>query len=164
MSRYPYSSEYLPAAPVVEIRLGAPGTESSSDLMKAFVDSGADATMVPMAQLRQVRAKKVDRAALRSQWGERRAVTLYAVALEINQYHFSAIRVVGDEIKPGGGDIIGGAEDVRTPAGYAGDPVLDGFEEGVCRVIRVGQLTDPARARPVEQDRHVVSRAHGSRG
>ena len=35
---------------------------------------------------------------MRSQWGERRAVALYAVALEINQYRFDAIRVVGDEI------------------------------------------------------------------
>ncbi len=48
--------------------------------------------------IRKVGAEKVDQAALRSQWGEHRAVTLYAVALEINQYHFSAVRVVGDEI------------------------------------------------------------------
>jgi predicted aspartyl protease len=98
MSHYPYSTEYLPAAPVVEIRLGAPGTETDSHFLEALVDTGADATIVPMAHLRQVGARKVDQAALRSQWGERRAVTLYAVALEINQYHFAAIRVVGDEI------------------------------------------------------------------
>ncbi len=97
MSHYPYSSEYMPAAPVTEIRLGAPGMEPSSILLEAFIDTGADATLVPMTHLRQVGAKKVDQAALRSQWGERRAVTLYAVALEINQYHFAAIRVVGDE-------------------------------------------------------------------
>lgn len=98
MSHYPYSSEYLPAAPVVEIRLGTPGAELGSGFLEAFVDTGADATLVPMAHLRQAKAKKVDQAALRSQWGERRMVTLYAVALEINQYHFAAIRVVGDEI------------------------------------------------------------------
>jgi predicted aspartyl protease len=94
----PCSTEYLPAAPVVEIRLGAPGTETSSGFLGAFVDTGADATLVPMAHLRQVRARKVDQAVLRSQWGERWAVTLYAVALEINHNHFAAIRVVGDEI------------------------------------------------------------------
>jgi len=83
---------------MVEIRLGAPGTETGSGFLGAFVDTGADVAIVPMAHLRQVGARKVDQAALRSQWGERRAVTLYAVALEINQHRFAAIRVVGDEI------------------------------------------------------------------
>jgi len=98
MSHYPYSTEYLPAAPVMEIGLGAPGTEPSLGFLKALVDTGADATIVPIAHLRQIKAKKIDQATLRSQWGERRAVALYAVALEINQYRFDAIRVVGDEI------------------------------------------------------------------
>lgn len=98
MSHYPYSTEYLPAAPVMEIRLGAPGMEPSSGFLEALVDTGADATIVPIAHLRQIKAKKIDQATLRSQWGERRAVALYAVALEINQYRFDAIRVVGDEI------------------------------------------------------------------
>jgi predicted aspartyl protease len=98
MSHYPYSAEYVPAAPVVEIRLGAPGMEPSSDFIEAFVDTGADATLVPMTHLRNIAAKKVDQAVLRSQWGERRAVALYAVALKINQYQFAAVRVVGDEL------------------------------------------------------------------
>ena len=44
---------------------------------------------------------------MRSQWGEHRAVTLYAVALEINQYYFDFIQVVGDEI---GDEIILGRD------------------------------------------------------
>jgi len=72
MSHYPYSTEYLPAAPVMEIRLGAPGTEPSSGFLKALVDTGADATIVPIPHLRQIKAKKIDQAILRSQWGERR--------------------------------------------------------------------------------------------
>jgi hypothetical protein len=86
VSHYPYSSEYLAAAPVVEIRLGTPGAELSSGFLEAFVDTRADATLVPVAHLRQAKAKRVDQAALHSQWGERRMVTLYAVALEINQF------------------------------------------------------------------------------
>ncbi|MEA3340548.1 MAG: retroviral-like aspartic protease family protein [Chloroflexota bacterium] len=98
MSHYSYSREYVPTAPVVEIRLGAPGTEAKSGLLKAFVDTGADVTLIPMKHLRRNGAKKVDQATLRSQWGERRMVALYAVATEINQHHFNAIRAVGDEI------------------------------------------------------------------
>ena len=51
MSHYPYSTEYLPAAPVMEIRLGAPGMEPSSGFLEALVDTGADATIVPIAHL-----------------------------------------------------------------------------------------------------------------
>jgi predicted aspartyl protease len=107
MNYYPYSSEYVPAAPVVDIRLGAPGMESSSSFLQAFVDTGADATLIPMTYLKQVGTEKVDQADLRSQWGEQRIVTLYAVALEINQYYIDFIQVVGDEI---GDEIILGRD------------------------------------------------------
>jgi predicted aspartyl protease len=103
MNHYSYSSAYVPAAPVVEVRLGAPGLEPSSNFLRAFIDTGADATLIPMTYLRQIGAKKIDQATLCSQWGERRAVTLYAVALKINQYDFAAMWVVGDEI---GNEII----------------------------------------------------------
>lgn len=119
MSHYPYSSAYLPAAPVLEIRLGAPGAEPSSGFLEALVDTGADATIVPLVHLRQIKAKKVDQAALRSQWGERRAVTLYAVALKSNGYHLAAIQVVGDEI---GDEVNTGAQCVESPAAIARRP------------------------------------------
>ena len=35
---------------------------------------------------------------MRSQWGERHAVSLYAVAMDINQHHFDAMWVVGDKV------------------------------------------------------------------
>lgn len=103
MSQYTYSTDYVPAAPVVEIRLGAPGMAPITHFLDAFVDTGADATLVPVAYLREIGAKVVDQAALRSQWGERLEVILYAVALQVNTHHFPAVRVVGDEI---GNDVI----------------------------------------------------------
>ena len=98
MSHYPYSSEYFPAAPVLEITLGAPGTPPTLGPLEALVDTGADATLIPMKYLRQIGARKVDQATLRSQWGERRPVSLYAVAVEISQRRLAAMWVVGDEI------------------------------------------------------------------
>ncbi len=97
MNRYPYSTEYVPAAPVVQIHLGAPGESTILGPLEAFVDTGADATLIPVEYLRQVEARKVDWAVLRSQWGERRPVPLYAVAMQINHHYFAAIWVVGDE-------------------------------------------------------------------
>ena len=98
MTYYPYSDKYYPAAPVVEITLGAPGTSPTLGPLEAFVDTGADATLIPVKHLRQIGARKVDQATLRSQGGERRPVSLYAVAMEISQHRFVAMWVVGDEV------------------------------------------------------------------
>jgi len=61
MSHYPYSTKYLPSAPVVEIRLGAPGAEPSSEFLEALIDTGADATLVPVAYLRKSAPEKLTR-------------------------------------------------------------------------------------------------------
>ncbi len=61
MSHYPYSTEYLPAAPVMEIRLGAPGMEPSSGFLEALVDTGADATIVPIAHFDKSKPKRLTR-------------------------------------------------------------------------------------------------------
>jgi predicted aspartyl protease len=96
MSYHPYSNDYFPAAPVVEIRLGAPGAEVTLGPIESLVDTGADATLIPMSYLNQVGARKVDRASVRSHWGERRPVSIYSVALEVDGQRFSAMWVVGD--------------------------------------------------------------------
>lgn len=98
MTVYRYSGHYIPPAPIVKMRLGAPGTRPVLELMEALVDTGADATLVPLTILRQIKAQEVDRAFMRSQWGERWPVSLYAVAMDINGHHFDALRVVGDEV------------------------------------------------------------------
>jgi predicted aspartyl protease len=98
MSHYLYSSDYFPAAPVTEIRLGAAGTKPVLGPFVALIDTGSDATAIPLAYLRQVGATKVDQAIIRSQWGERRHVNLYSVAIQIDQHYFPAVWVVGDTL------------------------------------------------------------------
>jgi predicted aspartyl protease len=98
MSYHPYSNAYFPAAPVMEIRLGAPGAEVTLGPIEALVDTGADATLIPMSHLNQVSAMKVDQANMRSQWGECRSVSIYSVALEVDDHRFSATWVIGDEL------------------------------------------------------------------
>jgi predicted aspartyl protease len=98
MSSHPYSNAYSPAAPVMEIRFGAPGAEITLGPIEALVDTGADATLIPMSYLNQVNARKVDQASMRSHWGEHRSVSIYSVALEVDSHHFSAMWVVGDEL------------------------------------------------------------------
>jgi len=98
MTTFLYDAEYFPAAPVLEISLGKPGAQASMGPLIAIVDTGADTTIIPMEQLIHSNAQKVEQAAtLRSQWGERRVVSLYAVAIGIGPYQFPAVQVVGDE-------------------------------------------------------------------
>jgi predicted aspartyl protease len=94
---YNYSPNYDPEAPVLDIEIGIPGTEVFSSPHKALVDTGADTTVIPVEYLHAIQAEIVDRAFLRSPWDDRRAVSIYAVAMKIDRYLLTAVRVVGDE-------------------------------------------------------------------
>lgn len=53
---YPYNEQYLPAFPVADIEIWA--REDRSLAVTALLDSGSDATMIPIRFLQQVRARK----------------------------------------------------------------------------------------------------------
>jgi len=102
--QFPYDRAYRPPIPAFQVSLGLPGHEPALGPLPAprrgsstILDTGADATLVPLAYLKQIKAPKVDKGYLRSAWGERRPVFIYAVALQIGSRQFSAIRVIGDE-------------------------------------------------------------------
>ena len=77
MNHYPYSGDYFPAAPILEIYLGQPGKQPIIGPLQALVDTGSDTTFIPINYLKQVKAQKVDTSFLCSHWGERRTVFLY---------------------------------------------------------------------------------------
>ena len=54
---YQYDADYDPAMPVVDIQIGRAMAEVSLALTSQ-VDSGADATMIPMRYLQQIRARR----------------------------------------------------------------------------------------------------------
>lgn len=79
---YDYDFSYSPAAPVVQIEVGSSLSEQTHQLM-AMVDSGSDATLLPTALLRQLRARRVDTRILRTVTGIRTSVSLYHVSVRI---------------------------------------------------------------------------------
>ena len=81
--RFSYSDDYTPPAPVIEIWLAAPGKSLTVGPVEAFVDSGADVTLIPRQYLRPLHVKALRRKTLRSQWGERRAVDVCIVEIGI---------------------------------------------------------------------------------
>jgi len=104
MSKYPYDTTYDPPLPVCSVALKSPATGKCVTLT-AVVDTGADATIVPLQYLQQIDARRAYEARLRSQWGERRNVFLYLVELQIGEVSLPGIYAVGDEL--GGGVVLG---------------------------------------------------------
>lgn len=96
MITFPYDETYDPAAPVCQINLSVASTGSSVSL-PAIIDTGADATIVPLDYLRQIGARRVFEASLRSQWGERRSVYLYLIDLRLGELTLPGVYVVGDD-------------------------------------------------------------------
>ncbi len=55
--RFGYSREYLPPAPMMEIRLALPGTAFAGAPLTALLDTGADATIVPVRHIESLGAE-----------------------------------------------------------------------------------------------------------
>jgi hypothetical protein len=93
---YDYDLKYVPAMPMVTIRIGKPDAAASLTLL-ALVDSGADATMIPISHLRQVNAIKRQHVFIRSVSGRRAGANLYTVSLQFAHYERERINVVGNQ-------------------------------------------------------------------
>ena len=64
---FEYDSAYLgPAMPIVELEVGLAESDQAVLVLSALVDSGADATMIPIRYLHQIGADVVDRRQMRS--------------------------------------------------------------------------------------------------
>lgn len=87
---------YNPAAPEVEIRLGL--SEKRLDLtLRGLIDSGADATSIPIRYLQQIQALPGEKKWLRGVAGGRYRTNLYPVYLQIGVYGFY-VSVVADPL------------------------------------------------------------------
>jgi hypothetical protein len=89
---YDYDRTYAPAMPVVEVRLIGPESNRTVGPVTALVDSGADATAVPLSLLVQIRAFSIGSGSMSGIWGDRRPVKIYLVSLEIGEYQLLGIR------------------------------------------------------------------------
>ena len=94
---FDYDASYAPPAPTIELAFSSAVTDRSTPNLRAFVDSGADATIAPKSLLEDIQATFADDAYLRSQWGERRRVRLYVVDVRIGEWTLPGVTIVGDE-------------------------------------------------------------------
>jgi hypothetical protein len=91
-----YARSYRPPIPVLDIALSFPDSDDWHGTYTAIIDSGADFTIVPLANLQPLNIPILRPATLSSQWPDRRAVNVYEVDLRIGSLFLPAIEVAGD--------------------------------------------------------------------
>ena len=92
-----YTENYYPPAPVIPVEIAGPEMNDWVRVEEAFVDSGADWTIVPTSLIEQISAVGWDRAWLRSQWGEPRLIRRYEIDVRLADRTFPSLLVVEDD-------------------------------------------------------------------
>jgi hypothetical protein len=105
-----YNHQYHPPIPILTVRLYSLVNDTFSPLLKALVDTGSDASLVPLPLLNELGAEETAPGWLVSITGERKPVSLFYVDVYIGDQALSGIRVIGD---PDTDEVILG-RDVRT--------------------------------------------------
>jgi predicted aspartyl protease len=92
-AHYPFG----PAMPMVEIQLRSVGKNDGGVPVQVMVDSGADATVIPVHYLEAAGIDKVGKARMR--WGSHigQIYDVYLAIIEIGMLQFPGIRVLADE-------------------------------------------------------------------
>lgn len=92
---YDYDLSYLPAMPIVSLTIGK--ADSAATLaLSGLVDSGADATMIPLRHLHEVGAIKRRYVRIRTISGQLTGSNLYTISLQFAHYKRNRIDVVGN--------------------------------------------------------------------
>ncbi len=105
-----YDPSYIPSMPVIELLIG-PAQSYPVLQITAIVDSGADATMIPVSYLKEIAARKGKQAIVRGYLGKRDLVDRYDISLQFAHFARSRISVVGVTQTPEaviGRDILNG--------------------------------------------------------
>ncbi len=91
---YEYDNDYIPAMPIVNIEIGR-AMGAASFALKALVDSGADATIIPVRSLQEIRARRSRKMWMSGTAGGRVLVDLYQVSLQLGPFVQTLLEVVG---------------------------------------------------------------------
>lgn len=88
------NEQYDPAAPVVEIGVAKPGSSEPAIHLMALIDSGADATMLPIDALQAAGGRYVERRHMRGVTDRPIVVETYLAKLFIGPFVFPGVEVV----------------------------------------------------------------------
>ncbi len=95
---FPYDATYFPPFPTLEVTLSTPAEGLTVGPLSALVDTGSDATFVPVEHLSRISAVETVEMWARSYWGERRRVLLYLIDIRVGHLMLPGIEVVSDDL------------------------------------------------------------------
>ena len=102
---FEYDATYHPAAPIVDIQIDGYNSVLGQHSLQAMVDSGADATMIPLPVLNAIGAVYKESAWMRGTASGRVEVDLYLAAIRIGSNLIDGLHVIG--IPASGEAVIG---------------------------------------------------------
>ena len=105
---YDYNRHYIPAAPFLDIVVSSEFELALSVALTAQVDSGADATMLPLSLLKEVQAEYEDTQIMITASGQREVVDLYAAKIEVVEqiFYLSVVALKGEQEAIIGRDVL----------------------------------------------------------
>ena len=92
---FEYDTDYEPSAPFVEIEVDGYDQRLGRQTIKAMLDSGADASFIPVPLLNSVGASYKETRWMRGAIGTRTEVDLYLVAIRIGTTWVRGLHVIG---------------------------------------------------------------------
>lgn len=95
--RQSYNAHYHPPIPALEIRLYSSITDRFGEPLLAILDTGSDASLMPLEMLIRIGAEETAPGWLIGITGNRQPVSLFFVDVYIGNVAFPGIRVIGDE-------------------------------------------------------------------
>ncbi|MEK7276781.1 MAG: retroviral-like aspartic protease family protein [Chloroflexota bacterium] len=107
--------------------------------MPAIVDTGADATVVPLRYLLEIGAEETAPGWLRGVAGDRRPVALYFVDVHVGELRFPNVRVIGDKLTD---DLLLGRDVLNKLALFLDGPMLQFYvvDEAAAKQWRARQV------------------------
>jgi len=88
------SVNYDPAAPLVEVGVSRPGADEAAAQLAALIDTGADATMLPIDLLQAAGGRYVTTRQMRGVTNQIVTVEMYLVTLFIGPFEFRGIEAI----------------------------------------------------------------------
>lgn len=95
---YSYDTRFTPPFPVLPVQLYVMDDSNGGEEQMAYLDTGADATLVPSTIIHTIGVEESYTSRLRSHWGEYRDVSIYMVDMKIAGETLPGIEVIADDL------------------------------------------------------------------
>ena len=105
--KQPYNRRYRPPIPTLMVRLYSSVRDTFTSPLEAIVDTGSDASLVPLSRLLELGAEETAPGWLISITGERKPVSLFFIDVHVDENALAGIRVIAD---PDANDVIIGRD------------------------------------------------------